>query len=246
MIEQIIDDIKKSLKLNAPELTSGQKNRIYKIINSSNPNFKTYGLKIREIENIAKSIFNTYECSYEEAIEIFKNLFQSDLQDEMFAGLFFLNHFKKYFDEQTIELFRDHYAQYCHDWAICDTMCIRVIGPFLGKKNNEELAKKTIAEWSSSEKMWTRRASMVILLKIIMLKKNFNEIYVFEIVEKMLKYPEDYIHKAIGWLLKTCSKYDPDSIFNYLMGNKKRLNRLILRYASEKLPKEKRALILKK
>jgi len=246
MIEEIIDEIKKLLKKKAPELTSDQRDRICKIINSNNPNFKTHGLKIKEIEGVAKVIFNQYECSYEEAIEIFKALFQSDVQDEIFAGIFFLNHFKKYFGEGTIELFRGQYAQYCHDWAICDSTCIRVIGPFLGKKVNEELAKKTIIEWSASENMWIRRASMVILLKIIMLKKNFDEILVFEIVEKMLKYPEDYIHKALGWLLKTCSKYDPVSIFNYLMENKKRLNRLILRYASEKLPKEKRALILQK
>jgi 3-methyladenine DNA glycosylase AlkD len=246
MIEQIVDEIKKLLKKNAPELTSEQRDWICKIINSNNPKFKTYGLKIKEIENVVKSIFNKYECSYEEAIEIFKNLFQSDLQDEKFAGLFFLNHFKKYFDEQTIELVQDLFALYCQDWAICDSTCIRVIGPFLGKQVNKELAKKTIDEWSASESMWIRRASMVILLKIIMLNKNFNEIYVFEMVEKMSKYPEDYIHKASGWLLKTCSKYNPDSIFKYLMQNKNRLNRLILRYASEKLPKEKRALILKK
>ena len=77
-----------------------------------------------------------------------------------------------------------------------------------------------------------------------MIKKEFNEDYVFELVEKMLRYQEDYIQKGIGWLLKTCSKYNPDSIFNYLMNNKERFPRLILRYASEKLPEENRTKIL--
>ena len=79
-----------------------------------------------------------------------------------------------------------------------------------------------------------------------MINKDFNENYVFELVEKMLKYPEDYIQKGIGWLLKTCSKFNPDLIFNYLKKNKERFPRLILRYASEKLPKEKRLLVLEK
>ena len=105
---------------------------------------------------------------------------------------------------------------------------------------------KEIDKWSESENLWVRRASLVILLKIIMMKKEFDEIYVFDFVEKMLKYTEDYIQKGIGWLLKTCSKYKPDVIYEYLMKNKTRFPRLILRYASEKLPKEKRALILKK
>ena len=46
-----------------------------------------------------------------------------------------------------------------------------------------------------------------------------------------------YIEKGIGWLLKTCSKYKPEVIIEYLSKNKKKLSRLILRYASEKLPK---------
>ena len=79
-----------------------------------------------------------------------------------------------------------------------------------------------------------------------MINKEFDENYVFQFVEKMLGSPEDYIQKGIGWLLKTCSKYNPDSIFNYLIDNKERLPRLILRYGSEKLPKEKRTQILKK
>ncbi len=92
-----------------------------------------------------------------------------------------------------------------------------------------------------------KRASMVILLKITMMRKDFNEEYAFELVEKMLKYSEaNYIEKGIGWLLKTCSKYKPAVIFDYLSKNKKILSRLILRYASEKLPKEKRAEILNK
>jgi len=143
-------------------------------------------------------------------------------------------------------MFEHQLSKYCDTWAFCDTSCIRVIGPFLGKKNNQQLAEKTINKWSKSENLWVRRASMVILLKIIMIKREFDEIYVYELVAKMLKQPEDYIQKGIGWLLKTCSKYKPDLIFKYLMNNKERLPRLILRYASEKLPKEKRAQILKK
>ena len=79
-----------------------------------------------------------------------------------------------------------------------------------------------------------------------MIRKDFHKEFIFNLVDKMLKYQEDYIHKGIGWLLKTCSKYKPDLIFDYLMNNKDRLPRLILRYASEKLTKEKRAQILKK
>jgi len=246
-VENISKEIKKNLKKNAPLLNDAQKTRMYKILNPDIQGYVIYGIKFPLLEQIVKSTFNTFSCSYEEAIEIFKILIRTNVEDEKFAGLHFLNKFKKQFSNETIDLFQNEYAQYYYTWSLCDSTCVRVLGPFLGKRGNESLAKKTIDEWSNSEHMWIRRASMVILLKLAMIKKEFDEKYVFGIVEKMLKYSgQPYIEKGIGWLLKTCSKYKPQVIYNYLMNNKGTFPRLILRYASEKLPKEKRTSILKK
>ncbi|MEE9379157.1 MAG: DNA alkylation repair protein [Candidatus Lokiarchaeia archaeon] len=244
--ENITHDMQKTLEKTVPPLTKDQIERRDNILNSDNPNFIGYGHKISEIEKIVKGIYNKYKCSYEDAIPVFKKLVSSNVHEEKFAGIFFLNHFKNNFNQATLGMLEDQFSKHCDTWAFCDSGCIRVIGPFLGKKDNQQIAKTTIEEWSNSENLWVRRASIVILLKIIMIKKEFNEKYVFELVEKMVNYSEDYIQKAIGWLLKTCSKYKPNSIFNYLISNKERFSRLILRYASEKLPKEKKTLILKK
>lgn len=233
------------MKKTAPKLTPEQIVRRKKILNSNNPNFFEYGHKISDIEKITKTINKKYQCRYEDALTIFIGLVSSNVQEEKFSGMFFLNFFKSNFNQATLDIFEYQLSKYCDTWAFCDSFCVRVIGPFLSKKKNQQLAEKTIDKWSKSENLWVRRASLVILLKIIMIKKEFVEDYVFEFVDKMLKYTEDYIQKGIGWLLKTCSKYKPDSIFNYLMKNKERIPRLVLRYASEKLPKEKRKQILK-
>ncbi|MFX1316943.1 MAG: DNA alkylation repair protein [Promethearchaeota archaeon] len=247
IIEKLVKDIQYLLKKNAPILSEEQKSRMLKIINPDIPNYEMYGIKISEIEKIVKTVFKIYNCTYDNAIEVFKLLIKNDIEDEKFAAFLFLNQFKRDFNEETITLFQKKYSTYCHTWSVCDSTCIRVIGPFLGKKGNEELAKKTIYEWSNSEFTWIKRASMIILLKIIMIKKDFNDAYVFELVKKMMKFSnQNYIEKGIGWLLKTCSKYKPDIIFNYLISNRDNLTRLILRYASEKLPKEKRSEILSK
>ena len=246
MIEKITQEITEELKNTSPELTPEQITWRKKILNPNNPKFLSYGHKISDIEKVTKAINNKLKCEYEAAVSIFENLISSNVHEEKIAGIFFLNNFNSNFNQATIDLFEDMISKHCDTWAICDTSCIRVIGPYLGKEINHQLAKNTIEKWSKSENLWVRRASSVILLKIIMIKKGFDEDYVFEFVEKMIQYSEDYIQKGIGWLLKTCSKYKPDSIFNYLIKNKERLTRLILRYASEKLPKEKRMLILKK
>jgi len=200
-----------------------------------------------EIEKIVKRVYEKYGCSYDDAIEVFKILTRTNIEEQKFAGFFFLNRFKKHFNEKIIDVIKEEYSEHCHTWSHCDSTCVRLLGPFLGKKGNESLAIKTINDWSGSNNLWIKRASMVILLKITMMKKDFDEKYVFELVEEMLKYSEaNYIEKGIGWLLKTCSRYKPEVIIDYLLMNKKNLTRLILRYASEKLPKEKRAEILNK
>lgn len=247
MIRKIINEIKTKLVKNASDLTAEQRSRMYKILNSDNPNFIGYGNKHSEIEKLVREIHKKYQLSYEGACEIFKELVKSDVHDEKISGLFLLNRFKRNFNGETISIFFNAISKYCTTWAFCDTSCIRVIGPFLA--NNDNLAREVIEIWSNSKDMWIRRASMVILLKIIMVKKDFKNTYVFDMVEKMMKYSEDseeYIQKGIGWLLKTCSNYKPDIIFTYLMKNKRIFSRLILRYASEKLPKQKRVEILNK
>lgn len=246
MIENVIQEIRTYLKNNSTHLTFEQKSRMYKILNSDNPNFVAYGNKHSDIEKFIRELNSKFQLNYDEASEIFKILIKTDVHDEKIAGIFLLNRFKKDFNKETVDMIQELIPSNFDSWAITDTTMIRVIGPFLGKKGNEELARKIIAAWSISNNLWVRRASLVILLKIVMIKKEFSERCVFRFVEKMLSSPEDYIQKGIGWLLKTCSKYNPDIISQYLMRNKGKLPRLILRYASEKLPKEKRTLILQK
>jgi 3-methyladenine DNA glycosylase AlkD len=246
MINEISQEIKRVLKKTAPELTQEQLFRRDKIINSDNPDSFGYGHKISDIEKIVKKIYTKRECSFDIALNVFKLLFKSNIHEEKFAAVFFLNLFKKYFTVQTIDFFYEGISKHCDSWAICDSTCIRVIGPFLGKKGNQDLAKKTINTWANDDNLWIRRASMVIMLKIVMMRKEFDKIFVFKLVEHMLQYPEDYIHKGIGWLLKTCSNYEPDTIYDYLIKNKNTFPRLILRYASEKLSKEKRTHVLSK
>jgi len=244
MIEKVIQEIKLFLKNDSPYLTDDQKSRMYKILNSDNPNFKAYGIKHSEIEKFIRKLDKKYQLDYEIVSDVFKVLIKSDLHDEKMTCILLLNRFKKNFTKKTIEMIQKFIPSYFDTWAITDTTMIRVIGPFLGKKGNEELAQETIAEWSTSDNLWLKRASLVILLKLIMINKDFDEEYVFGIIEKMLKYPEDYIHKGIGWLLKTCSKFQPEIIYRYLLRNNTKLPRQILRYGSEKLPKEKRLEIL--
>ncbi len=243
----IVSDVKSNLDKLKPILSEDKKDRMYKIINPDIENYVILGIKTSDIENEVRKIQNQYNPTFNQAKEIFKQLARANVEEYKFFAFFFLNRYKNQFDEKTPDLFRFEYFPFCHTWSTCDSCCIRVIGPFLAKKQNHQLAIKTIDSWSTDDLLWIKRASIVILLKIVMVHKDFDKDYVFSKIEEMLKYStNNYIEKSIGWLLKTCSNIKPSLIFNYLMQNKDRLSRLILRYASEKLPEEKRTKVLMK
>jgi 3-methyladenine DNA glycosylase AlkD len=218
-----------------------------KIINPDINNYIILGVKTAEIEQLIRQIQIKHQPSIITAKEIFKSLTRMNIEEYKFAAFFFLSRYKKQFDEDIPTFFRNEYFPYCHTWSSCDSCCIRVIGPFLAKHQNRQLAINTIDSWSTDDLLWVKRASLVVYLKIIMLHKDFDQAYALSKVDNMLEYSnENYIEKAIGWFLKTCSKYKPTIIENYLNTNKKKLSRKILRYGSEKLPKESRKAILEK
>ncbi|MFX1397438.1 MAG: DNA alkylation repair protein [Promethearchaeota archaeon] len=245
-IENILTQIRKELQDNAPLLGEEEKKRFYKILNSENPDFTSYGFKIPEIENFARSFHQVYGLTLKEGVKLFNHLMRSNVHNEKFLGVFIINRFKKDFKPSIVKTFYDAFIAYCDTRALCDSSMIRVVGPFLGKKSNEKLAREMVNKWSNSENMWIRRASLVILIKITMINKDFDKDQIYDIVDRMRDSTEDYIHKGIVWLLKTCSTYEPDLILEYLMENKKNLSRLILQYDCEKIPKEKKKKILEK
>ncbi len=184
MIESIINGITSLIIKKKPNLTEEQITRMYKILNPDISDYIIYGNRMPEIEKIVKSVHEKFDCSYDDAVEVFRKLTRTNVEEHKFAGFFFLNRFKKYFNAKIIDIIREEYSEHCHTWSHCDSTCVRLLGPFLGKKGNDALAMKTIIEWSNSNNLWIKRASMVILLKITMMRKDFNEEYVFELVEK--------------------------------------------------------------
>ena len=246
-VENILSDIGILLEKHTPNLSADKRNRMYKIINPDIEDYIILGVRTSELEKIAKEIQDKYNPSFNMILEIFKKLAKTNVEENKFVAFFLLNRYKKHFLDTISDFFKSEYFPYCHTWSTCDSCCIRVLGPFLAKENNSKLARNTIDDWNQNPLIWIKRASVVLLLKIIMVHRDFDENYIYEKVEQLLNHSnENYIAKAMGWLLKTCSKYKPEIITQFLIENRDRLSRLILRYASEKLPKEKREMILKK
>lgn len=66
-----------------------------------------------------------------------------------------------------------------------------------------------------------------------------------KIVQMLLADSEDLIHKAAGWMLREIGRRDFKAEEGFLQVNYKRMPRVMLRYAIEKFPEEKRVQYLK-
>ena len=65
---------------------------------------------------------------------------------------------------------------------------------------------------------------------------------IFRIADRLMIDGDDMVQKGVGWLLKEASRKHPNEVREYLLKWRERTSALVLRYASEKLPKDKRVL----
>jgi 3-methyladenine DNA glycosylase AlkD len=64
---------------------------------------------------------------------------------------------------------------------------------------------------------------------------------IFEIADTLLLDCDDLVQKGYGWMLKAASEAHCEAVYTYVMSKKKVMPRTALRYAIEKMPREKKA-----
>ena len=65
------------------------------------------------------------------------------------------------------------------------------------------------------------------------------------LAELLLDDPEELLHKATGWMLREIGKRDLPTLESFLQLHYLRMPRVMLRYAIERFPEERRLLYLK-
>lgn len=235
-IAQVVNRIKITLEERAPQRSIEKENWEKKILNPSDSHFKSYGLKVSQIDAIVRSILKDHQLNFDKASQAFKSLINTKIHDEKMAAISLISRFKKDFNDKIIDLYKMALEIHCYSWAFCDSSMLKVIGPYLARKDKLSTSFQIIERWSRSEHLWVRRASLVIFLKLAMIVKDFDEKKFLKLVETLINDQEEYIEKALAWMIKTCSKYKPNFVFTFLSNNREKFSRSILRTASQKLP----------
>ncbi len=197
---------------------------------------KVYGLSTPQEEEIVKRFYPRVKGDLSLTLEVAGELVESRVLEEASIGVRLLRRMTRIFTPELFDVFNgwvDHLTNWANTdvlstWLICETVRL---DPSLVDR---------LLDWTGSDNRWRRRAAAVSLVPIARKGEMLEE--VFQLADRLMADGDDMVQKGVGWLLKEASREHPDEVRDYLLRWRVKTSALVLRYASEKLPKEKRVL----
>jgi len=235
-MSKIIEQVRHELINNSDVTTKESGTRFFK------EEVRLYGVKTGIVTKISKQAFKSIEkLSKKEILDLCEQLWISGIMEESFIACNWAYAINKRYSEDDFTLFERWVNEYVTNWASCDTLCNHTIGTFL---EMYPLYVEKLKDWTKSPNRWVRRASAVAL--IVPAKKGLFKKDIFEIADKLLLDADDLVQKGYGWMLKSlCAKYE-DDVYQYVLSKRDIMPRTALRYAIEKMSKDRKQEAMKK
>lgn len=193
------------------------------------------GLTVPQLRTLAKTYKNL-------PLGQIQTLLKSKYHEERLIALFIMvDQFKKGDEEMRKKIYHCYLGntQYINNWDLVDSSADKIVGQYLIDRPQKKAILKTLAE---SHSVWERRIAMLATYQFIK-KGEYND--AFLIAELLLSDTHDLIHKAVGWMLREIgNRCGIDIEEAFLKKHYKKMPRTALRYAIEKLPREKRKMYL--
>ncbi len=235
-MSQLVLQIRSELKANVDQKTKdGAKHFFKEAIN-------VYGVNTALVGRIAKKHLPQIKTlQKQEVFALCEELYRSGVMEEAFVVANWLPEIVDKFERADLAVFARWIECYIDNWAKCDGFCNHTVGDFMIKFPDQVGA---LLVWAKSKNRWMRRASAVTL--IVPAKKGMFLEEALAICDILLTDSDDLVQKGYGWLLKGATEKHPAEVLAYVLRHKAVMPRTALRYAIEKLPKEQKALAMKK
>ncbi len=205
-------------------------NKVDKFFKGNDGFTKAFGVKFGNVFKLAKK----YELM---SIKEINKLLDSDYYEIRMGAVSIMGYktrLKKTSEETKRELFELYLNRHnrLNNWDFVDRASYDVIGEYLVDKPREILYKL-----AKSDNIWERRTAIVSTYAFI--KRN-DLVDTFKIAEILINDNEELINKAVGSWIREAGKKDENSLINFLNKHASIMPRVTLRYAVEKLDKEKK------
>lgn len=164
-----------------------------------------------------------------------KKLLESNIHEHRFTALEILVlQYEKATEvsKRTIVAFYLKNAKCVNNWDLVDTSAPYILGDWLIHHDRSVLY--TLAK---SKSIWDRRIAIVSTHTLIRTNETIDTL---RLAELLIADEQDLIHKATGWMLREVGKKSLPALTSFLDQHAKVMPRTMLRYATEKLPKNRR------
>lgn len=148
---------------------------------------------------------------------------------------------RAHYREKDFALFERWLKLYITNWANTDSIGPHVIGEFLALY--PKFAPRVFS-WTKSKNRWARRAAAVSY--VLHGRHGRFHAQIFKTARAMLADGDEMVQKGVGWMLKTTSESDEAAVVAFVQKHKRRMPRLVVRYAAEKMTQANRRLVMSK
>lgn len=128
---------------------------------------------------------------------------------------------------------------YTDTWAKCDILCYRILNPMI---EQFPCLYEHMKAWCEGHVYMKRAAAVCMIHSANEFTVNVPFTWVYDIASILLKEPHIHVKKGVGWLLKYAYLSYPEETLQFL--HDKQVDRIIYRYALEKVPDDIRNLYM--
>lgn len=126
-------------------------------------------------------------------------------------------------------------TKYINNWDLVDLSAHYILGDYFYNNKKEIKIIRTLVK---SKNLWEKRIAIISTFAFIY--KGESKV-TFETVKYLINDKHDLIHKACGWMLREVGKrVNEDQLCLFIDQNYAKMPRIMLRYAIERLPEQKR------
>jgi len=224
-------DIKEFLTKNSDPIIIKKYARYFK------EGYDAYGVDPKKFQKRRDDWFELCKenLSTNEIIAFCEKLVKSKKYEEKSIAIDFMIRLKEYYNKRFFNTVGKWFGKYIDNWAHCDWACHHILYHFIADKI---VTFKEFLKWTESPDRWKRRAAAVTMVKVTSKHKKIEDSLIT--AKKLILDPERVVHQGVGWLLRETWKKAPKQVEDFLYQWKDQAPRLIIQYATEKIPKEKR------
>jgi len=198
------------------------------------------GVPSPEIQRVARDVFpHVKKMSVADRDRLCTALWASGSHEEGALVCYLYRRFRKQCAAREFGLFTRWLDRYVDNCAHTDGLSLWLLGASIA--NDATLVDK-LDSWTSSKNRWKRRAAAVAL--VYSAKRGEHTRAILRIAAPLIKDKDDMVQKGVGWLLKETYPKKPSEVVRFLVANRAKTTRLVLRYAAEKMTAGDKARVL--